>query len=444
MPLKLCLAIALCFASILSAAQDDLKAILQRLDKLEQENRALRDEMRVLREELGAQRAPAAPQPAQPPLNERVEVLEARTSDLAQTKVETSSRFPISITGMALFNAFYNTTDSGDAQYPTTASAAFTPSNGGGSFRQTIVGLRFQGPRTFAGAKVSGSLYSDFFAGTDSSLNHLFRIRTATLELDWKNTTLLIGQEKPLISPRDPNSLAQVGVSPLTSAGNPWLWQPQVRLEQRIRLDGSSGLRAQGSLYETSESRTSLPDDYAPAVAPSRPGWEGRFEYWRSFSDDRRVELAPGFHYSDSHVGGYTIPSRIFSFDWLIRPAAKVDFTGLFFAGQNIAPLGALRQGFVFVNGDPRAVHTLGGFGQLAWRATSRLTFNAFTGQQDDRNSDLVPGRIGKNLVFGGNTMFRLAPNVILSFEGANIRTNYIGLGNRSVTHYDLALAYLF
>ncbi len=442
---KLRFASVLCFVPVLCTAQDNLKAIIERLDRLEQENRALREEMRSLRLELAAQRPATAPESSSAPLTERVEVLESRTADLAQTKVETSSRFPLTITGMALFNAFYNTPNSGDAQYPTTASATPSAANAGGTLRQSIIGLRFQGPGSFAGAKISGSIYTDFFAGSDSSLNHLIRIRTATIQMEWKNTTLIAAQDKPLISIREPDSLAQVGVSPLTSAGNPWLWQPQIRVEQRFALGDSTGFRAQGALYQTSESRTNVPNDYTGTVAPSRPGWEGRFELWRNVSEGRRFELAPGFHISDSHVAGYSIPSRIFSFDWRIRPTAKIDFTGLFFKGRNIAPLGALRQGYFFFNNDPRAVHTIGGWGELAWHPTSRLTFNAFTGQQDDRNSDLVvAGRIGKNLAYGANTMFRIAPNVILSFEGANIRTTYLGTGVRSVTHYDLALAYLF
>lgn len=416
---------------------DQLRSILERLEKLEQENKALRAEVDDLRRRV--------PPPTETPtLAERVEVQENRTAELSQTKVEASSRFPISITGMALFNAFRNTSNSGGSQYPTTASANPTAANGGGAFRQSILGFRFQGPTVFAGGKVSGSLYTDFWAGTDSPLNNLLRIRTATIEIDWKNTTLLAGQDKPLISPREPTSIAQVAVSPLTSAGNPWLWQPQVRLEQRLPFNDRSGLRLQGALYQTSEARTSIPDDYTATVAPSRPGYQGRFELWKDFGKGRRIELAPGFHAASSRVAGYSVPSRIFSYDWMIRPHANFDFSGLFFAGTNIAPLGALRQGYQIIRGDPVAVHTRGGYGQLAWRPTSRLTFNLFSGQQDDRNRDLLTGRIAKNLVFGGNTMYRLSSNVIVSFEAANIRTTYIGGSLRTVTHYDIAIAYLF
>jgi hypothetical protein len=40
--------------------------------------------------------------------------------------------------------------------------------------------------------------------------------------------------------------------------------------------------------------------------------------------------------------------------------------------------------------------------------------------------------------------MYRLAPNVMVSLEGAQVRTDIIGTGTRINNHYDLAVAYLF
>jgi len=56
----------------------------------------------------------------------------------------------------------------------------------------------------------------------------------------------------------------------------------------------------------------------------------------------------------------------------------------------------------------------------------------------------LAVGSIGKNLLFGGNAYFRLAPNVLMGLEASQIRTVYFGQGVRINNHYDLALAYLF
>ncbi len=60
----------------------------------------------------------------------------------------------------------------------------------------------------------------------------------------------MVGQDKPLIAPRDPFSLAQVGVSAFTDAGNLWLWSPQVKVEERFKFGDNSGLRAQLGVYE--------------------------------------------------------------------------------------------------------------------------------------------------------------------------------------------------
>ena len=79
-----------------------------------------------------------------------------------------------------------------------------------------------------------------------NNLSRLMRLRVATVELDWGSTNLLVGQDKPILSPREPNSLAQVGVSPLTGAGNPWLWQPQARLEHRFQLQRCDGRSCAG------------------------------------------------------------------------------------------------------------------------------------------------------------------------------------------------------
>ena len=81
-------------------------------------------------------------------------------------------------------------------------------------------------------------------------------------------------------------------------------------------------------------------------LSAARPGFEGRFEFWRKFGEHGRIEIAPGFHVSETHVAGVSVPSRLFTVDWLIQPMAKVQFTGLFFTGENASVIGGLRGGF--------------------------------------------------------------------------------------------------
>jgi hypothetical protein len=302
-----------------------------------------------------------------------------------------------------------------------------------------VIGLKVDGPGLVGGGKVTGAVYMDFFGG-GTGLNQTVRLRVATLDATWKNTTLGLAFDKPIISPREPDSLAQVGVSPLTAAGNLWLWQPQARVEQRISLTEQAGLRAQFGLYQTAESGTGLS---APDLARARPGYQGRFEFWAK-SGSRRIEIAPSFHVSSTRVIGQSVPSRIFSIDWLIRPAARVDFTGTFFHGENTGVIGGLRQGVNVINGRAHAVGATGGWGQFTFRATRRASFNLYGGQEDDRNRDLSLGAIGKNQGYGANIIYRLGSNILTSFETSQMRTTYLGSGTRINPHYDLAFAYLF
>jgi hypothetical protein len=434
--------------------QPSLSAIIERLDALEKQNRALTEEIQALRRQLAVAQGAPVVAPA-PPAEERLQVQERRTEELAQTKVQASRRLPLSITGMLLFNAYMNTRFSGAQEFPTVASSNPVPRTAGGTARQTVLGLLFESPATVLGAKVNGSLYMDFFANPISTfaseraisnnLSRLMRLRIATVELDWGATRLLVGQDKPIISPREPNSLTHVGVSPLTSAGNPWLWQPQARLEQEFRLTESTDIRAQVGVFQTAESGAVVPEAFTSTLESSRPGFETRIAFRRVFSNDRHLEIAPGLHLSTTHVAATSVPSRLYSVDWSLAPFPKIDFSGMLFAGQNTANLGTLRQGFTIIGlRQVIPIHSIGGWGQISYAATPRLTFNVYGGQHDDRNRDLRGRGIGKNFIYSANTFYRIAPNVILALEVMQIRTTYLETGTRLNNHYDLALAYQF
>lgn len=446
------LAFLLCPWLLTAQTGADLKQILERLDHIEQENRSLIEEVRALRKELASSR-PAQPATSEQNVEERLAVQERRIEEHAQTKVEASQRFPIRLTGMVLFNAFSNSRRSGGAQNPIVAAAEPADVVAGATLRQTVLGLNFQGPQTFWGGNVRGSLYMDFFGGSNqynspssyAPKSWDFRVRTASLEVDWKTRSLMVGQDKPILAPREPNSLAQVGVSPLSGAGNLWLWQPQIRFEQRLRLSEQTGLRAQVGVFQTSEASVQVPSEFDYSLERSRPALQARIEFSHKLDDRRRFEFAPGFHSSVSHVALASVPSRAVSLDWFANPWEKLEFSGAFFTGRNLANLGALRQGFTIIQpGFVIPVHSVGGWVQLTYLATSRLSFNLLGGQQHNRNSDLRFGEISRNQAYAANLMYRVAPNVVLSLEGAQLRTAYQGIGNRLNNHYDLALAYLF
>jgi len=427
----------------------EFQQILQRLDRLEKQNRDLLQQVTELRQELAATRgtpeAPAASPATQ--VAEQVEIHTQQIQDLAQTKVEASQRFPIRITGMMLFNAYLNSALNGGSQYASIASLIPGPERGGGTIRQSVIGLDFRGPTTIWGGKVHGSLYMDFYGGSGQLLDQLMRVRTGSIDIDWKSRSVMAGLEKPIFAPREPNSLAQVGISPLTGTGNLWLWVPQVKFEQRFGLGERTQVRAQIGIMETRENLALSTTSFVPAIAPGRPGVEGRVEFSYGSEGGRRFEFASGFHSSATHVAGTSVPSNLYAFDWFFNPISKLEFTGAYFNGQNLQHLGTggIRQGFVVIGeGLATPVRSTGGWAQLTWLATHRLSFNFFGGKQDDRDRDLFAGRIGNNQKFGANFFYRLAPNVLASFEASHLRTTYISIGDRLYNHYDLSLAYQF
>jgi len=178
----------------------DLTRILERLDRLEQENRALAAEVKSLRAELAASRetqggttvSVAEAPPVTPTTDEKVDIQQSRIQEMAQTKVESSQKFPLRVTGMALFNAFMNSKQSGGVDYPVVA-AATGPGHDSATIRQSIVGLEFNGPTAIWGGKVQGSIYADFFSGANNSA---IRIRTASIEVDWKTRTIAAGLDQ--------------------------------------------------------------------------------------------------------------------------------------------------------------------------------------------------------------------------------------------------------
>jgi hypothetical protein len=458
-----------------AASESVVRDVLQRLDRLEAQNQELMKEIRALREQLAAGAttgattastpAPATQPAALPPAQreaqgaagtpddgaaatvaEKVAVQQQQIAQLDQEKVSTDHRLPVSLTGMVLFNGYWTGQGAGGAANPTIAAEPSTPGEaaGGGTFRQTVLGLKYDGPEIAGGGKITGSVYMDFYGGTGASLDQLLRLRVASIDAAWKYTTVTVAQDKPIIAPREPDSLAQVGVSPLTWAGNLWLWRPQVRVEQRFNFGSQAGLRAQLGEYETAEGGTGLSSEYSSTLESDRPGLEGRFELWAQSGESRRIEIAPGFHISDTHVLGTSVPSQIFTLDWLIRPLSRVDITGAFFQGENVGVVGGLPQGVAIVHYRPRAEPATGGWAQVTLRVTPRLSFHVYGGQESDRPSYLQSGEIARNLAYAGNVMYRFGSNVLGSFEASQVRTNFVDLGLRAFPHYDLGLAYLF
>ena len=101
--------------------------------------------------------------------------------------------------------------------------------------------------------------------------NYTLNLRRGIVNFDWDSRSISVGQDRPLISARQPDSLAEVAIPALASEGNFWLWQPQVRYVERFRLGASSGIEVAGSLIETDQQSGYVPSYLVHTLDPSRP-----------------------------------------------------------------------------------------------------------------------------------------------------------------------------
>jgi hypothetical protein len=434
--------------------------MLDRLDQIEAQNAALRGEVEALRRELERLKEAALSANGAAPtterldaLDERVDLHDVRISEQGQVKAESSQRVPVQLSGMILFNLFRNSPHGVPAavEYPLAARTDRAPGTFGGSVRRSVFGAEFQTPQAVLGGQFRGSLFLDLAGGAGSLADTQPRFRTAAIEGRWKRWAVFAGQEKPIFSPREPSSLAQVHFSPLAGAGNFWLWRPQVRVERLVAFTAATELRARVGWSHAPETGGTIPPEIRASAEPRRPALEGHFQIAQQFGEGRRIEIGSGFHRSTSHFGAFSAPADLISLDWFIKASRWAEFTGVMFTGQNMSKGGSTggAQGVALVPLGPGQFRVVpvgrrGGWAQLTLLPTSRWSVNLQTGLDDLEADYLIPTSISRNQAFVFNTFYRVAPNVIWGVEVSLLRTRYKAGQHPQAIHHDVYFAYVF
>ncbi len=419
---------------------DALQRILDRLDTLEKQNEALLAEIQQLREAVKTAQTESATQVQA--LKDREAVTAQQVKDHAQTKVEASQRFPISLTGMFLFDS-YLFKGTPDPEYSYLSGYTAGNPSAGATLAQSIIGLNFRGPQLPGGGKVQGFLSMDFYS--QSGGYNLFRIRRGVLSFDWSRRSLTVGQDKPLIAPLEPTSFARVGVPALSGAGNLWLWLPQVRYEERVPFSANTQAKFQAAVLETNETYVA---PYLPGTAPvenARPALQGRFEIQHRWSEESRIAFGVGAHTSSTHLLGASVPSHLVSADLFYKPLPKLEISGTILHGENFANLGGEPPGVtVRRTGEVVPIRGSAGWIQVALPVTSRLTFDVYAGRQVNNARDLNQYEFVRTLTYAGNILYRLAPNIIIGLEGSHNGLEYLTGKQLLTNRYDATVAYLF
>ena len=355
----------------------------------------------------------------------------------------------IEFTGTVLINGFYNSARTNNSDVPVFADTDATGVTGASAtMRQTRLGAFVTDPDVLGGS-FSGEVDLDFFGGQQPAPGNrtfpLLRLRRATGTVQWNHLQLMFGQETPLVSDRNPRSLAAIGSPDFSTAGNLWFWLPQVRVTAeygytlRLAVQGAVLAPISGAIQGATATQ---PDS---GERTGRPYLEGRVRLgWGPPDDPSEVAIGGHLGWLKGVYGGGTdslIQSRAVTFDTRIK-LGPAELIGEAFSGQAISGLGGGGIGqYAGTGGAP--VHTKGGWGQLNIRPRAAWMFGGGCGIDDPRDSDVLATGRFRNFVCEGHLQWSPPGPLIFGFEFRRLETRYAS-GDFQVNHLNLAAGYHF
>ena len=377
-------------------------------------------------------------------LEEDQELLQAKVDEQHQTKVESATKYRVKLSGIALLNLFGNSGTVNNLDVPNVAlapSAVATGGSVGATLRQSEIGLEVYGP-TLVGAQTSANVNLDFMGGfsgdSNGVISNLVRLRTATMRLDWNQTSVVVGQDAPFFSPLSPTSFASLGYPEFADAGNLWTWTPQVRVEHRVNVSESDRLLLQGGLLDPLSGETPSSQFYRTPDGgeQSRIPAVGSRVAWTHGAGDRALTLGIGGYYSRQDYGaGRTMDAWAGTADWNAPLGNRFALSGEVYRGRALGGLGAAQGRSVLFDGpesnptsDLIGLNTVGGWTQLKFKATQAIEFNAAYGRDNPFARDLDSGyeystasyaynSIAKNQNAMFNVIFRPRSNLLFALE---------------------------
>jgi hypothetical protein len=475
----------------LGELQSQMRELKQMVLQLQQETTASREEISKLRQELQAQRgessATAGPADEQVAANagavpleqqlqhlsEDEQLLSEKVNQQYQTKLESASKYRVRFSGIVLFNLFANSGYPDNQDVPTwilRPDPMDSPGSVGGTLRQSILGFEVFGPDVF-GAHSSGNINFDFgggFPATYDGVNFgLVRLRTATIRLDWKNTSVIGGQDALFISPQAPTSFASLVVPALTYSGNLWSWTPQLRVEHRFELANNANVTLQGGILDPLTGEPPNGENYVWYRAPDAgeesraPAVAARVAYSHPLLG-RNFTAGLGGYYSREYWGwGRNVNGYAATADWNLPLSHQFTLSGFFYRGQAIGGLGAALGRSVVFNGDltnPATqvlpLNSVGGWAQLKYQPLPKLEFNGAFGLDNPFAADIRyfglqsqsynNAFITRNQGAFGNVIYRPRSDLLLSVEYRRIKTFNIFNRNWAGGQLNMAMGILF
>jgi hypothetical protein len=404
-------------------------------------------------------------------LEEDQQVMEGKINDQYQTKIESGSKYRLRLSGLVLMNLFENRGTVDNLDFPEIAlsqqSRAPNASAGafGGTLRQSQIRLQAFGPDV-AGARTSADVNLDFGGGFPDAPNGawmgLVRMRTATVRLDWTNTSVVAGQDRLFFVPLAPTSLATLATPALSYAGNLWAWTPQVRIEHRVVLSDASSLSFQGGIFD------SVTGDMPPNYYERYPSWgeqsgqpanAARVSWThRMFGQDLMIGVG-GFYGRQNWGFSRNVDGWAGTADLTLPLGKRLEFTGAFYRGRAVAGLGGGIGQSVLLNGPfdaPattfRGLDSMGGWAQLKFKVKSNFEINGALGVDNPFARELrrynantiYPGSYTRNLSPLVNFIYQIRSDILFSTEYRYLNSSVLDSGSFSANHINLSLGYIF
>jgi hypothetical protein len=403
-------------------------------------------------------------------LEESTQLLSSKVDEQYQTKVETAAKYRARLSGIILMNAFRNVGTSDNLDVPNYAqpAAAGTTSQAsfGATLRQTQIGLEIFGP-SLAGAKTSANVQFDFAGGFPSTPNGvsfgIARMQTASLRLDWKNTSVIAGQDSLFISPLSPTSFASLATPAFAYAGNLWGWTPQIRVEHRFNLGNDQTVTLQGGVLDNLDWEPPGSQYFRSATAgeqTGQPAYAIRTAWSRPMNGHSLSFGAAGYYGRQNWSWERYVDAWAGMADWQIPIARRVTLSGEFYRGRGIGGLGGAVGQTIVYGGNPayglsaiRGLNSAGGWSQLKFQLTPKLELNgvfaednAFAGDirgfaTDANNFGPILGRNRGGL---GNLVYRPRSDLLLSAEFRRLRTSPVYDSSSVTNQLNLAMGILF
>jgi hypothetical protein len=409
-----------------------------------------------------ATRVVATTAPAVPPT--QTATTTAGTTQIPQ--VTSASHFPIQLYGTVLWNSFYNTAGTNIEDIPLVASKNGTDPNGnfGMTVRQSRFGLRYDGGPEVWGAKLSGTVELDLLGGSAPFANgvgmDLVRLRLAYGRMDWKNTSLEVGQDWAVFSPLNPTSLASFAIPAMSTSGNPWIRSPQARFEWHSDAGRPTRVLLQLAALDPNvgdNSTTTVVDARAPGIGErgQGPAVESRLAVTgKMVGGDATVGLSGHYGRGDNIgvLNGLTVARPVDSWgvnlDYTLPVSKYFALTGEAFSGRGLGLFSVASGQSVLAVGTPgeHGVFAAGGWAQAQINLNKKWQVNLAYGLEGDQGSNLITGSRAKNQTYMTNLMYKASPHITWAWEWRRLLTDYQNQKslNATIQVVNMAISYAF